>query len=254
MSLIHAEYIKLSRRRLYPVMLAVLTVFMALAAFFLIAFARIAPELAGEVPSLEKPVAYLIGAQQAAGQTWFPLILAAVILGGEFGSTVWATALTRDPRRWAHILARLLVLTLAGWAAFLFATGIWGLIALFSAGGTGSPSIGEWIGLFWRLGLISLAWSSLGLGLVAVLRSIGPAIGAAIGFSFLEGILALWDPYENVSLSAATTGMFDFVFGQSLAGFVPGADLSVAHAVAIVAGWTVVGILLGWWGLQRRDA
>jgi len=207
MSLLHAEYVKLRGRRLYPVMLLVLGFFLALAAFFLIAFGQIAPELAGEVPVLEKPQAYLVGAQQAAGQTWFPLILAAVILGGEFGSTVWATALTRDSRKGAHILARLVVLTVAGWVAFMAATGVWGVIAFFAAPGTGAPEMGTWIGIAWRMALISLAWTSLGMGLVALLRSIGPAIGAAIGFSFLEGLLSLWDPYETVSLSAATTGL-----------------------------------------------
>jgi hypothetical protein len=254
MSLLHAEYVKLSRRRLYPVMLLVLVFFMGMAAFFLIAFGQIAPELAGSLPVLEKPLAYLVGAQQAAQQTWFPLILAAVILGGEFGSTVWATSLTRDARKAVHILARLVVLTVAGWVAFLAATALWGAVAFLAAPGTGAPTLGEWVGIAWRMFLISLAWTSLGLGAVATLRSIGPAIGAAIGFSFLEGILSLWDPYENFSLSAATTGMFDFVFGPALAGFIPGADLSTARAVAIVVGWTAVGAALTWWGLQRRDA
>ena len=93
MSLLHAEYLKLSRRRLYYTMVIILAALVGLLAFFLLIFAQIAPELAEDVPLLRKPVAYIFGAQQVAGQTWFPLILAVVMLGSEFGSTVWATAL-----------------------------------------------------------------------------------------------------------------------------------------------------------------
>src|ERR687892_580753 len=208
MSLIHAEYLKVTRRKLYPVMVLILAVLIGVVAFFLMVFARVAPEVAEGVPLLAKPAAYLVGAQQVASQTWFPLLLSVVVLGGEMGSTVWATALTREPSKFRHILARLLVFTLASWAAFLVGVAIWSGIAAVAASGSGSPSVGEWVGVGWRVGLLSLAWTSLGLGAISVLRSLGPAIGAALAFSFGEGILALWGPYENVSLSAAATGLF----------------------------------------------
>jgi hypothetical protein len=35
---------------------------------------------------------------------------------------------------------------------------------------------------------------------------------------------------------------------------VPGGGLSMPHRLAILAGWTVFGLALTWWGLQRRDA
>ena len=87
-----------------------------------------------------------------------------------------------------------------------------------------------------------------------MLRSVGPAIGAEIAFSFIEGILALWGPYENVSLTAASTGLFDIGVGGFMDTFIPGGNLGLAHSVTIIAGWTVLGIVLTWWGLQRRDA
>ena len=254
MSLLHAEYLKMSRRKLYPVMLLILGFLILLTAFFLIVFGQIAPDLAEDVPVLEKPEAYLIGAQQVAGQTWFPLILAVVMMGGEFSTTVWATSLTRDSRKVNHVFARLLVFSLAGLISFMAATAVWAAFAFFGAPGEGSPSVGEWVGLVWRAGVISVAWTSLGLGAVSLLRSVGPAIGVVLAFSFGESILALWGPYENVSLSAATGGLYDFVFGAGLEGLIPGADLSRPHALAIIAGWTVVGLVLTWWGLQRRDA
>ena len=36
--------------------------------------------------------------------------------------------------------------------------------------------------------------------------------------------------------------------------FIPGADLSLTHTIAIAVGWSLFGIALTWWGLQRRDA
>lgn len=254
MSLLHAEYLKVSRRKLFLVMLLILLILVAMTAFFLMIFGQIAPDLAEDVPVIEKPEAYLIGAQQVAGQTWFPLILAVVVLGGEFASTVWATALTRDSRKVNHILARLVVFTVAGTLAFLIATAVWSVVAFFGASGEGSPEMGEWLGLVWRAAVIAVAWTSLGLGAVAMLRSVGPAIGVVLAFSFGESILSLWAPYGNVSLTAATGGLYDFVFGPGLEGLVPGSDLSRLHALAIIAGWTALGFGLTWWGLQRRDA
>lgn len=254
MSLLHAEYLKVSRRKLYPVMVAILGFLILLTAFFLIVFGQIAPGLAEDVPVLEKPESYLIGAQQVTGQTWFPMILAVVVLGGEFATTVWATSLTRDSRKINHVLARLVVFSIAGLVAFLIATGIWAVVTFLGAPGDGSPEVGEWVGLLWRAAVISVAWTSLGLGAVSMLRSVGPAIGVVLAFSFGESILALWAPYENVSLTAATTGLYDFVFGGGFESLIPGSDLSRAHALAIIAGWTLLGLTLTWWGLQRRDA
>jgi hypothetical protein len=253
-SLVHAEYLKLSRRKLYPVMLLIFFLLLALTAFFLIVFGQIAPDLADEVPVLSKPSAYTVGAQQVAGQTWFPMILAVVILGGEMGSTVWATSLTREPSVIRHVLARLGVLTTASILAFLLGLAVWALIAFFGAPGDGGPEPAEWLGLAWRLGLVALVWTSLGLAAVALLRSVGPAIGAVLAFSFLESILALWDPYEKISATAASTGLFGAVVEGPLGGFIPGADLSTLHAVAILVGWAILGLGLTWWGLHRRDA
>jgi hypothetical protein len=253
-SLLHAEYLKLSRRRLYYTMILILAALVGLLAFFLLIFPRIAPDFAEGVPLLGKPEAYVFGAQQVAGQTWFPLILAVVMLGSEFGSTVWATALTRDPRRTVQVSARFVVLA----AASLLAIGAgvigWALVTAIAVPGEGIPTASEWLGLVWKIGLIELAWTALGLGAVAMLRSVGPAIGAALALYFVDPILGLWGPWENVSLSAATNALFGVDVAGGFGALVPGADLSVPHAVAVVLGWTLVGLALTWWGLHRRDA
>ena len=254
MSLVHAEYLKISRRKLYPVMVLILAVLVGLTAFFLLIFGQLAPDLAEGVPVLDKPEAYLVGAAQVAGQTWFPLILAVVLIGAELSNTVWATTLTRDSRKPAHIGSRLLVISVASWVAMLLGTLGWAAVVFFASPGEGGPSVTDWLGVVWKVGVIQVAWVALGLGAVAMLRSVGPAIGAVLAFSFGESILALWAPYQNVSLSAATAALFQVNFGEELGPFVPGGDLSLPHAVAIIAGWTLLGLLLTWWGLQRRDA
>jgi hypothetical protein len=256
LSLLHAEYLKLSRRRLYLVMVLILAALVGLVAMAFIVFPQVAPEAAAEsgIPIIDKPGAYLFGAQQVAGQTWFPLILAVVMLGSEFGSTVWATALSRNSRRIHQISARFAVLTLASWLAIGLAIAGWSLVAALFAPGEGGPSAEDWLGLVWKIGLIELAWTAIGLGAVALFRSVGPAIGAALALYFVDPLLGLWGPYETVSLSAATSALFEITIEGGFSAFVPGGGLSLVHAVAIMFGWTALGFFLTWWGLHRRDA
>ncbi len=254
MSLLHAEYRKITRRRLYPVMALLLLAFVGLAAFFLIVFGEIAPGLADQLPVLEKPGVYTVGAQQAVTQTWFPLILAVVLLGGELSTTVWATSLTRDSRKLHQILSRFGVYSAATALAFLVAFGFWVLLALIFSPGEGFMESDELIGVAWKSAVVAIAWTSLGTAAVAWLRSVGPAIGAGLVIYFAESFLALWDPWENVSITAATTALFSVDFGGGFAALIPGASLERWHQLAILAGWTLVGLGLTWWGLQRRDA
>lgn len=254
--LMKAEVSKLTGRKLFPVMTFILMAFVGLAAFFLLIFGQLNEAAVSEgIPLVEKPEAYMLGVQQVIGQTWFPLILAVVVLGGELASTIWATGLTRESRKGLHILARLLVFTMASWIGMLLGIAVWGgLTALFAEGSGGLTSM-EWLGVVGKTAFTQVAWVSLGLGFVCLLRSVGPAIGAVLALSFGEGLLALWRPYQNVSLTGASTAIFGDVglpgaaseiFGTTTVGF--------WHAVGIILGWTVLGLLLTWWGLNRRDA
>ncbi len=254
--MMRAEVLKLFGRRLYLVMVGILAVLVAITAFFLLVLAQISPDLADEgVPLITKPDAYIIGVQQVVSQTWFPLILAVIVLGGELASTVWATGLTRESSKVRHVTARVLVLTAASWLAMALGIGGWSLVTALAADGAGSPSITDWLSVAWKVGAIQLAWTSIGIGFVAMLRAVGPAIGAAIAISFGEGLLSLWDTYERVSLTVGSLAIFgDFGFGGPFADLMPGAGVSVLHSAAIILGWTTLGLLLTWWGMQRRDA
>lgn len=254
MSLMRAEYRKITRRKIFPIMTLLLVVFTALAAFFLIAFTELAPEAAEGIPVLEKPVVYDIGAQQTATQFWFPLILAVVLLGGELSTTVWASGLTRESRVGRQLLTRFVTYSAATVVAFIVAFVVWSVMAAVFAPGEGFMSVGDMVGFLWKFAVIAIAWTAIGTGAVSLLRSVGPAIGVGLAIYFAEGFLALWDPWENVSITAASTGLFNVDFGGGFGGLIPGLGLPLWHQLAILAGWTVLGLGLTWWGLQRRDA
>ena len=256
MSLIHAEWLKLSRRKLYPATLIAVAALMALTAFFTTAFADIAPPDLGDTFSVPKPQAFGFGAQQAASFTWLPLVLSVAVVGGEFSTTVWAHSLSRNPSRLGHVAARLVIFTAASWFAFVVGLAVFSLIAAVAGSGSGAPPVSDWLGYLWRFGAVALAWTALGLGAVAVSRSMVLALVITLGFSFIDGLVAVFvESYESFSLSAASTGLFDTgISGGPFAALVPGADLSTAHALGIMAGWAAIGFTLTWWGLQRRDA
>ena len=255
MSLLQAEYRKISRRKLLPIMIGLLAFLMAFIAllFFVLLPALPDAEVGGVVP--QRPEAFEFGAVQVAGQAWwFAVIVATTVLGGEVATTVWATSLTRNASRLAHLGSRFAVFTVASWIAFLAGTAVWALITFFAAEGSGAPAASEWLALLWKFLAISAAWTSIGLAAVALTRSIALAMGVALGLSFVDSIVAPFVSfYENFSLTAASNGIFNVGDGP-FSGFVPGGDMSTVHALAVMAGWVVVALALTWWGLQRRDA
>lgn len=256
MSLLHAEYRKLTRRKLYPVMVLVIGFLMLVTAALFFYLIPAIPELAGDAPVPERPGAFTFGAQQVAGQAWwFAVILVTAVFGGEVAGTVWATSLTRESSKLSHVGVRLLMFGAASWIAFLFGTAAWSVVTFLAAEGSGSPELATWLGWLWRFALIAGAWTSVGLAAVAVTRSVGLAIGIALGFSFLDSILAPFvEPYEQISLTAASNGIFEVGGDTPFSIFIPGAELSLTHSILIMVGWMAVGFALTWWGLQRRDA
>jgi hypothetical protein len=254
--LLRAEVVKLTGRKLYPVMVVILGALVALTAFFLLIFGQINEGAVEEgLPLVMKPEAYIFGVQQVIGQTWFPLILAVVVLGGELASTIWATSLTRESSKAKHIGARLLIFTVASWIGMGIGIAFWSVITALFAEGEGTLSVVEWLDVAWKTGVTQVAWVALGLGFVALLRSVGPAIGAVLAISFGESLLALWQPYQNVSLTGASTAIFGNVGMPDVVAEMFGFNsVTLLHAMLIIAGWTALGLLLTWWGLNRRDA
>lgn len=249
--LFKAELIKLLKRRTFYVLVLVLAILTGLLAAIFFLLPR-AVETAG-VPVIAKPDAYVFGAQQVLGQTWFPIILSTMFLAGELATSAWATALTRNARRWQHLVARLLTTTVASWVAMLAAIGGFAVVALVLAEGTGSLGLDEWWAIAWKALLVVFTWVALGMAASAWLRAVGPAIGATLAFSFAEGILALWDGWRNISLSIHTSallGSLDFGGFGGILGEQPG----FGKALAVVLGWCILSIGAAYAGLRYRDA
>jgi hypothetical protein len=254
MSLLAAEYRKITRRKLYFVMTLLLVVFTGVAAFVLVFLSDLIPDVEGDIPVLGKPDVYVVGLQQVVTQTWFPVILAVVLLGGELSTSVWATSLTRDARKLSQMLSRFFVYAAATTLAFLIASALWLGFAFLFAPGEGFLPGSDLLAVLWKPAIAAVAWTAVGTGAVSLMRSVGPAIGVGIAIVFAEQLLALWNVWANVSITAATTALFRVDVGGGFGAFVPGGGLELWHQLAILAGWTVVGLGLTWWGLAWRDA
>lgn len=251
--LIRAELVKLLRRKAYFLMVLILAALVGMTAFFLIVFPRIAPDLAEGLDPIAKPDAYILGAQQVISQTWFPLILAAMMLGSEMSGTFWATSLTRESRRLRHVGTRLIVLSGASWVAIMAAIGGFAVVAAVGAVGQGGLPVTDWLKIVASSLLVQVGWVSLGLALVGLLRSVGPAIGAALAFSFGESLLGLWRPYGNISLTANSTALLGTLEEGMFGPMMPGAGVPPGRAAVVVALWALFGVGLAWWALARRE-
>jgi hypothetical protein len=250
--LIRAEFIKVAGRKLWWIMTGILTLLMAGTAFVFTVLPNVSPEELQGMEAIEKPEAYLFGAGQALGQTWFPLVFAAVLLASETSTSVWASSLTRESRRWMHLIARVVVASLASTLAMGIGIAAWSVVTVLFADGSGGPGITEWLSVAWKTGLTQVTWVGLAFGMVALFRNMAPAIGVALGFSFLDGILSLWEPWTEVSLSIASTRLVQDL-SEAMGPFTTGVDMGFGQAMIVVFGWTGLGLLLALVGLEVRD-
>ena len=252
--LLRADFLKLRQRWLFWVLLVVLAVSTGLSAAILVVAPNVDPGLIPEIPVLPLDDALLLGAQQAVGQTWFPLILAVVFLGSEVTTPIWATAVTQEARRWIHLLSKLVICTIAAWAAMLAAIAGWAVLAYVFAEGDGLAA-GTWFQILWKTALTQVTWAALGLGAISLIRNMGVAIGAAVAFSLFEGVGALWEPYRNISLTTASTALFGDLGTDISGGFGMGFSMSMPlwQSLTVIAGWTLIGTTLAVIGLTLRD-
>jgi hypothetical protein len=249
--LIRAEIIKLTGRKLWFVMTVILVVLMAGTAFVFTVLPNISPADFQGMQAIEKPEAYLFGAAQALGQTWFPLVFAAMLLAGETSTTAWASALTRESRRWMHLVARLIVTAAAATIAMGAGILAWSAVTAAFAGGSGSPAVSEWLEVAWKTGVTQATWVALAFGAVAIFRNMGPAIGVVLGFSVFDSILSLWQPWTEVSLSIASSRLVQQAVADVPFGAQP--DMGFGQAVVVIVGWAAFGLVLAVVGLEARD-
>lgn len=251
--LLAAESIKLFKRWLYWVMVFIYGSLLGLSGLVLLVLPTLGVEGLGELPRLTKSTAYLLGAQQAIGQTWFPAVLVATAVGGEVASGIWAAELTRESRRFRHLVAKLMVLTGAGWLAALLGVAGWALLTAIFVEGSGTLPGSEWWGIVWKAAVVDFTWVALGLGAVGLLRSVGPAIGAVLGLSLGDGVLALWEPWRVVSIGANQAALLGNLALEGGFGIPTGNPIPFTRALVVVIVWALVAIAAAVTFLQWRD-
>jgi hypothetical protein len=254
--LLAAEWVKLSRRWVLRVLALILVALCGLTGFIFLILPDLVPDVAQELPILDRRDALILGIQTVLGQTWFPLILAVVMLGSEVTTSAWGASLTRESRRGRHVGAKLGVMLGGAWLVVLVVIGLWVAGATVFSEGESGFSTSDWIGVVWKSGLAQVTWLALGMGAVAWIRSTGFAIGIVIVYSFGEGILALWKPFQRISLSTAQNALFGEISADISGGIGVGFTdpMTFSRAVLVVAMWTVVGAALAYTGLRYRDA
>ncbi len=193
------------------------------------------------------------------------MILAASLLGAEYGWGTLRTVLTRGTGRWPFLISKLLLLALLGAAALFVGAAAWAVgsaIAMVTLGdGAWLAESADWIevvkwcgkAVFGLLPYIVLA------AFVAVLTSSsGAAIGIGLGYymveSILVGVLFNFDWFERVAeflIGPAGYGWMGLPGGMTFS--YPAELPDAAQSFVVLLGYVLVLGGAAIWLFQRRD-
>lgn len=193
------------------------------------------------------------------------MILAASLIGSEYGWGALRTVLTKGTGRWPLLASKLVLLAGLSVGALIVATAalvVSSVIALATLDA-------DWVAA-------SAAWSDLGIGFgkavygmlpyvalavfaAVVTSSSGAAIGISLGYYFAEsiliGVLMQFDWFERIDV---------FILGQAISGWVGSSAGGVSFGAAaelpdatqsflVLTGYVVVLTAIAFWLFQRRD-
>ena len=193
------------------------------------------------------------------------MILAASLLGTEYGWGTLRTVLTRGTRRWPFLASKLLLLALLGTAALVVGAAGWVIgsaIALLTLGdGAWMAESPDWIeAVKWSgkavFGLIP--YIALAAFFAVLTSSSGAAIGISLGYylieSILVGVLFNFGWFERVAeflIGPAGYGWMQLPGGMTFSypAELPDADQSFV----VLLGYIVILGGLTFWLFQRRD-
>lgn len=193
------------------------------------------------------------------------MILAASLIGSEYGWGALRTVLTKGTGRWTLLASKLLLLAGVSVGALIVTTAALAVSSVIAL----ATLDADWVAA-------SAAWSDLGIGFgkavygmlpyvalavfAAVLTSSsGAAIGISLGYYFAEsilvGVLMPFDWFERIDV---------FILGQAVSGwmgssaggisFDTAAELPDAmQAFLVLTGYVVVLATAAFWLFQRRD-
>ena len=193
------------------------------------------------------------------------MILAASLIGSEYGWGALRTVLTKGTGRWPLLASKLTLLAGLSVGALVVATvalGVSSMIALTTLNTDWVAASADWSGLgigFGKAVFGMLPYVALAVCAAVLTSSTGAAIGISLGYWFAEsilvGVLAQFDWYERIDV---------FVLGQAVSGwmgssagglsFGTGGELPDAtQAFLVLAGYVIVLATAAFWLFQRRD-
>ena len=196
------------------------------------------------------------------------MILAASLTGSEYGLGTVRTVLTRGAGRWPFLASKLLLIALLGAAALVVSTvtlTISSLIASLTLEGSSwiaaSANWVEFARMFGKTVYGLLPYVALGVFFAVLTSSSGVAIGLALGYYVVEGILvgilAAFDWFERISgfiLGRAVGGWLGVSDDLSFPGdAVPAGPPDALHGFLVSLAYIVILSGLSFWIFQRRD-
>lgn len=192
------------------------------------------------------------------------MILAASLIGSEYGWGALRTVLTKGTGRWPLLASKLLLLTGLSVGALIVATaalGVSSVIALTTLDTNWIAASADWSGLgigFGKAVYGMLPYIALAVFAAVVTSSTGAAIGISLGYYFAEsillGVLMPFDWFERIDI---------FILGQAVNGWMESAAGGVSFGQAslpdatqsffVLTGYVVVLSGAAFWLFERRE-
>ena len=193
------------------------------------------------------------------------MILAASLLGTEYGWGTLRTVLTRGTGRWPFLASKLLLLALLGAAALVVGAASWVIgsaIALLTLGdGTWMAESADWIEIVkWsgKAGFGLIPYIALAAFVAVLTSSSGAGIGISLGYYMIESILVPilfnFDWFERVAeflIGPAGFGWMRLPGGMTFS--YPAELPDATQSFFVLLGYILILGGAAFWLFQRRD-
>ena len=194
------------------------------------------------------------------------VILAGIVLGGDFPAGAWRTLTARGMPRWQAALAKLLLLALTLTALLVVVWAVGALVGLL-AGSDELPDYPAELAIgaqnTWTLAAGSLGAAALTLLAYVGLGSVLTAAGRSAAFGIGVGIAIILAETIVYTVAAAIVGLaWDWQLGDYTRWTLSGSTGALLRGDDDLSRWVFVGPVLGYaglcwgltlWGLERRD-
>jgi hypothetical protein len=251
--LVNAEFLKLRKRRGLVISTLALTVLPMIAGYTVLLSIHAANPAkhgpAGGLENLSGSMDMLSVLSIVAG-----ILVGATLGAGDLGSGVFRELVVTGRSRLALFAARvpaglMFLLPIVGAGFAITATG-----SVVFAGSLDAPSANLLAGSAAWLGLVASLAMVLALGVSSTIGSRGTTIGIVLGWQIVAAPVLLQiktlGSFREGLVGAAT----DRLAPASLFEGSPKVSISIAAAILVVVGWTVIPLAIGAWRTCTRDA